>query len=935
MINDCSALASADPSIGITVGFTSTGLSSNVSGAIVDFRVQLASILAIDRLRVIRPNITASLASNKLKFYLAPGSSSDAAALTLAYSLRSMVANTASALYQQPMLSRIQSSVVMDIVILNTTTNCLINLPCYTGTTCVDEPTPVCGYCPTGYLEGDGINCIEYNACTSSSVNPCGVGVPCYDDAPPSVGYTCGCADGYEQSTIGGVCTVKQCSTLSVPTYGSYSCSSSTQFGSTCTFVCDPGFQLSHSVPLSCNASALWSQPTPSCSPKQCYTMTNTPTGTWSCTNGGYGIYAYNSVCTLTCQYGTVLSGSNVRTCISTGEWSGVNGTCVINSCGQFPAPVASHGVYVDGGLGIYNSLANYSLSCNAGYVLVSPLSSSNFTCNTTGTWVPYGNVSCIDYNACISNTCYPGVNCTDNAAPDMGYTCGACPTGYYGNGTTCYDIDGCSELPCPSGVACHDVPAPGIGRVCDACPTGTIANTNGTLCLEIDGCASSPCSSLTTCTDVPSPGTGFTCSSCPFGYGGDGITCLPCPGGVITPCGGFGSCTLVNNIPTCQCNSGYHGYICTSPSIVSGTPLNGITNGGYLLTLTGHLFTGSDGAANVTMLRTLSTGVNITQSCQIIDVTSTLIRCMLPASIGGTWSVTVTRTSDNITSNVIQFQYDSPVITSMVPSSGAPAGGGYVQLLGRNFGANLTNGIYNISSGFSIVIEPGLHDFNHTCIWLLVPRSNIPTLPIYFTANDIVTNTLTYSYYAPKITSVFGQVGLGCVADGNGTKLCPTSGGGYLTIYGQYFGFPTTSGSPVTVTVGGTTCGNLILLIAQTTIRCDLPAGYGRPVYVKVDRFGSSDVQALLSYTSPYAANNSMSISPSRYSSCTSPWPCITTGSTCTCDSTKVVLHDTHTEVIGNGTSGGDVIWISGQWFTANITNTQVSILCVIYCLL
>ena len=42
------------------------------------------------------------------------------------------------------------------------------------------------------------------------------------------------------------------------------------------------------------------------------------------------------------------------------------------------------------------------------------------------------------DVDGCRDLACFPGVECTDNPAPDEGATCGSCPEGYFQIGGKC-----------------------------------------------------------------------------------------------------------------------------------------------------------------------------------------------------------------------------------------------------------------------------------------------------------------------------------------------------------------------------------------------------------------------------------------------------------------------------------------------------------------
>ena len=43
-----------------------------------------------------------------------------------------------------------------------------------------------------------------------------------------------------------------------------------------------------------------------------------------------------------------------------------------------------------------------------------------------------------VDVNGCSEISCFEGVNCTDNPAPQTGATCGPCPAGLEGDGIKC-----------------------------------------------------------------------------------------------------------------------------------------------------------------------------------------------------------------------------------------------------------------------------------------------------------------------------------------------------------------------------------------------------------------------------------------------------------------------------------------------------------------
>ncbi|KAK3279658.1 hypothetical protein CYMTET_12468, partial [Cymbomonas tetramitiformis] len=202
------------------------------------------------------------------------------------------------------------------------------------------------------------------------------------------------------------------------------------------------------------------------------------------------------------------------------------------------------------------------------------------FDANGVGYADEFGDgTSCVEEDGCGSFPCFPGVVCTDVAAPGTGATCGECPPGY----TTalasspdeaaslgCQDVDECTSENgecdaltvctntqggrecgnCPAGFlgageagcrrsqtcdtengGCHELTTctdVWDGVECGDCPEG-YTGSGATTCADTDGCALEPCFPGVACADVAAPGEGRTCGSCPEGYKGDGAACEMC----------------------------------------------------------------------------------------------------------------------------------------------------------------------------------------------------------------------------------------------------------------------------------------------------------------------------------------------------------------------------------------------------------------------
>uniref|UniRef100_A0A8C4WYG9 Mucin-like protein n=2 Tax=Eptatretus burgeri TaxID=7764 RepID=A0A8C4WYG9_EPTBU len=75
-------------------------------------------------------------------------------------------------------------------------------------------------------------------------------------------------------------------------------------------------------------------------------------------------------------------------------------------------------------------------------------------SCNCTQGYT--GSNCSDDFDSCMDNPCFPGVNCTDFKAPLSGFNCSSCPPGLVGNGSKCFDDDNCRNNPCEHN--CYDM---------------------------------------------------------------------------------------------------------------------------------------------------------------------------------------------------------------------------------------------------------------------------------------------------------------------------------------------------------------------------------------------------------------------------------------------------------------------------------------------
>ena len=91
-------------------------------------------------------------------------------------------------------------------------------------------------------------------------------------------------------------------------------------------------------------------------------------------------IYTYTSIVTFSCDIGYILSGNYGIECQSNGQWNTSNPTCDPVDCGN---PGVPDNGQAHGDIYTYNSVINYTCTCNEGYLING---SHSIVC------LPYGN---------------------------------------------------------------------------------------------------------------------------------------------------------------------------------------------------------------------------------------------------------------------------------------------------------------------------------------------------------------------------------------------------------------------------------------------------------------------------------------------------------------------------------------------------------------
>ncbi|XP_026155176.1 sushi, von Willebrand factor type A, EGF and pentraxin domain-containing protein 1 isoform X2 [Mastacembelus armatus] len=139
-------------------------------------------------------------------------------------------------------------------------------------------------------------------------------------------------------------------------------------------YECNPGFVLTGSDTLVCQADGKWNGQKPQCEPVSCG-----PPKVPSDVSVEGEKYTYNNEIELSCQPGFVLQGKSISVCQADGTWSHESPTCTPARCGK-PSPIPN-GRVLGSEFG-FNSKVKYE--CDEGYILNGD---STRICQSAGLW--------------------------------------------------------------------------------------------------------------------------------------------------------------------------------------------------------------------------------------------------------------------------------------------------------------------------------------------------------------------------------------------------------------------------------------------------------------------------------------------------------------------------------------------------------------------
>lgn len=394
-------------------------------------------------------------------------------------------------------------------------------------------------------------------------------------------------------------CAVQKCSSIFFPT-GNMTCVDTVEpfsFGSECNFSCQEGFYLIGENTITCLASGNWSKPTPTCAVVLCDSLMVPPHASMKCQDP-LSAYSYGSVCTVKCEEGFDLIGTNMTKCLSQGNWSHALPLCQAKRCHPINSP--PHGsLSCNDTNGSFSFGSKCVTTCEEGFLMNG---TAETECNSLGMWSA-------DIPHCLARKCP-----TLNSPPHGSFVCAdphgefsfgshcttACEEGFVLNGTAdtectsvgtwSTNIPRCLARRCPNlnspthgSIACSDPHGVfSFGSQCNStCEEGFVLNgTAVTECTpvgiwstEVPHCPARPCPLL-----VKAPQHGTVNCSHPYSLFSYGSHCdFECNEGFLlrgisaTTCNKSGEWS--QDVPTCQpkrcptLNSTPHGSLaCSGP---------------------------------------------------------------------------------------------------------------------------------------------------------------------------------------------------------------------------------------------------------------------------------------------------------------------------------------------------------------------------------
>ncbi|KAM9761548.1 sushi, von Willebrand factor type A, EGF and pentraxin domain-containing protein 1-like [Menidia menidia] len=198
---------------------------------------------------------------------------------------------------------------------------------------------------------------------------------------------TAKCSETGEWDEALPTCIAVQCPALQDIENGFISCDGDTEsrfsYGKSCSFSCAPGFRLEGPSSVSCSSAAEWSEQIPRCESITCQIPEGDANLISECSEALTELHP-NSTCSFSCEPGFELQGLNTAKCSETGEWNESLPTCIAVQCPALQN-IKNGFISCDGdNESRFTYGKSCSFSCAPGFLLEGP---SSISCSSAAEW--------------------------------------------------------------------------------------------------------------------------------------------------------------------------------------------------------------------------------------------------------------------------------------------------------------------------------------------------------------------------------------------------------------------------------------------------------------------------------------------------------------------------------------------------------------------
>ncbi|XP_035864583.1 P-selectin isoform X2 [Sander lucioperca] len=280
--------------------------------------------------------------------------------------------------------------------------------------------------------------------------------------------HTTQCSEDGQWSKAIPTCKVVQCNSLKAPPNAFMQCQDPRgvySYGSICSVLCEEGFDLIGTNMTKCSSEGNWSHALPVCQAKWCEPI-NPPHGSLSCSDPN-GSFSFGSLCTTTCDEGFLLNGTDSTECTSLGMWSADIPHCLAKRCPTVNS--FSHGSLVcSDPHGEFSFGSQCKSTCEEGFLLNG---TADTECTSLGMWSA-------DIPGCLAK------RCSTLSSPSHGSLVCSDPHGEFSFGSRCtstceegFLLNGTADTECTSlGMWSTDTPR----CLAQPCPLLAKAPQNG-----------------------------------------------------------------------------------------------------------------------------------------------------------------------------------------------------------------------------------------------------------------------------------------------------------------------------------------------------------------------------------------------------------------------------------------------------------------------